>query len=134
MASLMDRTFIEYHGHPDSVVRIHYLLSQENGDEDLYVTEEMRPVYGGVCSKEFILFFGESLQYYIVEERGRVEQLMESGELRKSDVSVPEPEGRFGRINEMAISRSLGDYDVLERQLEEFYRMEHFNRQLFRLM
>lgn len=133
LAPLMDRTFIEYHGHPDSVVRIHYLLSQENGDEDLYVTEEMRPVYGGVCSKEFVLFFGESLQYYIMEERGRVEQLMESGELKKSETSAPEPEGRFGRINEMAVSRSLGDYDALEGQLEEFYRKEYLDRQLFRL-
>ena len=133
LAPLADRTFIEYHGHPDSVVRIHYLLSQENGDEDLYVTEEMRPVYGGVCSKEFVLFFGESLQYYIVEERGRVEQLMESGELRKSETSAPEPEGRFGRINEMAVSRSLEDYDALEQQLEEFCRREYLGRRLFQL-
>lgn len=133
LAPLTDRTFIEYHGHPDSVVRIHYLLSQENGDEDLYVTEEMRPVYGGVCSKEFVLFFGENLQYYIVEERGRVEQLMESGELSKSDVPDTETEGRFGRINEMAVSRSLEDYGALEEQLEEFYRKEYLGRQLFRL-
>lgn len=133
LAPIMDRTFIEYYGHPDSVVRIHYLLSQENGDEDLYVTEEMRPVYGGVFSKEFVLFFGESLQYYIMEERGRVEQLMESGELRKGDSDRPEQEGRFARIDDMAVSRSLRDYDALDQQLEEFYRTEYFNRQLFRL-
>lgn len=130
---IMDRTFIEYHGHPDSVVRIHYLLSQENGEEDLYITEEMRPVYGGICSKEFVLFFGESLQYYIMEERGRVEQLMESGELQKGDCVSPEQDGRFARINDMAVSRSLQDYDMLDKQMEEFYRTEYYNRELFQL-
>lgn len=133
LAPIMDRTFIEYHGHPDSVVRIHYLLTQENLEEDLYITEEMLHVCGGVCSKEFVLFFGESLQYYIMEERGRVEQLMESGRLQRSDAPAMEQEGRFGRINEMAASRSLQDYDALDRQMEEFYRAEYFNREFFRL-
>ncbi len=88
---------------------------------------------GGVCSKEFVLFFGESLQYYIMEERGRVEQLMESGRLQRSDVPALEQKGRFGRINEMAASRSLQDYDGLDGQMEEFYRTEYFNREFFQL-
>ena len=133
LAPIMDRTFIEYHGHPDSVVRIHYLLTQENREEDLYITEEMSPVCGGVFSKEFVLFFGESLQYYIVEERGRVEQLMESGRLQRSNVPALEQKGRFRRINEMAASRSLQDYDALDEQMEEFYRIEFFNREFFQL-
>lgn len=133
LAPIMDRTFIEYHGHPNSVVRIHYLLTQDNGDEDLYITEEMRHVYGGVFSKEFVLFFGESLQYYIMEERGRVEQLMESGELQKGDATEPEQDGRFARINDMTVSRGLRDYAMLDQQMEEFYRAEFYNRQLFRL-
>lgn len=133
LAPIMDRTFIEYHGRPDSVVRIHYLLTQENSEEDLYITEEMLPVCGGVFSKEFVLFFGESLQYYIVEERDRVEQLMESGRLLRGDVPALDQEGRFGRINEMAANRSLEDYDALERQMEEFYRTEYFNREFFQL-
>lgn len=133
LGSLMDKTIIEYHGHPDSVVRIHYLLTQEDGTGDIYVTEEMQPVYGGVCSKEFLLFFGESLHYYIVEERGRVEQLMESGKLQRSDTRTQEREGRFGRINDMVISSSLQDYDGLDQKLEAFYRTEYLNRQLFRL-
>ncbi|MDE7223287.1 MAG: hypothetical protein K2O34_05850, partial [Acetatifactor sp.] len=133
LGPIMDRTFLEYHGHPDSVVRIHYLLTQENREEDLYITEEMTPVCGGVCSKEFVLFFGESLQYYIMEERGRVEQLMESGRLQRSDVPALEQEGRFGRINEMTASRSLQDYETLDRQMEEFYRTEYYNREFFRL-
>ncbi|MCM1373725.1 MAG: DUF5717 family protein [Muribaculum sp.] len=133
LAPIMDRTFIEYHGHPDSVVRIHYLLTQENSGEDLYITEEMLPICGGVCSKEFVLFFGETLQYYIMEERGRVEQLMESGKLCRGDASALEHEGRFERINEMVTSRVLEDYDSLDRQLEEFYRTEYFNREFFQL-
>ena len=64
-------------------------------------------MYGGICGKEFILFFGETLQYYIMEERGRVEQLMESGELQKREWDGPEQDGRFARINDMAVSRSM---------------------------
>lgn len=133
LSSISDRTIIEYHGHPDSVVRIHYLLSSENSDEDIYVTEDMQPVYGGVFVKEFVLFFGESLQYYIVEERGRVEQLTESGKLQRDDRHSSEPGGRFGLVDRMVISRSLQDYETLEQMLGEFYRTEFLGRQLIKL-
>ena len=74
-----------------------------------------------------------SLQYYIMEERGRVEQLMESGELQKGDQPAREQEGRYARINDMAVSRKIRDYLALDQQMEEFYRTEYYNRQLFRL-
>ncbi len=67
LQELADKTIVEYHASFGNRARIHYVIFHENGESEEYASEYMREVYGGVCFKEFILFFGESLQYYITE-------------------------------------------------------------------
>lgn len=129
-----DKSIIEYRTRPGGKAKIHYVMMHDNGEADEYLTEYMRDVYGGVCFKEFVLFFGESLQYYITEEYEGQEQLTESGNLQKSDIVGQNHGCRYDMINDMIISKNLQDYDTLDRLLEEFYHKEYWNQQLFRLM
>ena len=109
------------------------MILHDNGDAGDYVSQYMREAYPGVYFMEFVLFFGESLQYYIVEETAWDEQLTESGSIQKSDV-VGEPIGsKYELINDMVISKSLQDYDTLDQLLQEYYRKEFFNERLFTL-
>ena len=66
---LSDKTIMEYRTKPQTKVCVHYAVLGENGEAEGYRSEYMREAYGGVCFKAFVLFFGESLQYYITEER-----------------------------------------------------------------
>jgi hypothetical protein len=93
----------------------------------------MREAYSGVYFKEFILFFGEQLQYYIMEEADGREELTESGTLQKNDFSDSAQESRFELINDMVISKSMQDYDTLDRLMEEYFKREYFNGELFKL-
>ena len=93
----------------------------------------MQETYGGVFFKEFILFFGESLQYYITEEKNGEEQLTESGTLQRSDIRGKEMESRYHLVNDIVISKTLQDYDTMEKLLEEYYRKEFFNSRFFKL-
>lgn len=128
---LADKTIIEYRAAPDSRACIHYVMIYESGESDEYKAEYMRDVYGGVCFKEFILFFGENLQYYITEERGGEEQLTESGTLQNADTGRSAGGGRYQLLNDIALSKALEDYDTMDNLLEEYHRKEFLNGQLF---
>jgi len=97
------------------------------------LTEPMREVCSGVCFKEFVLFFGENLQYYIMEECGGEEQLTESGNLQKSDIRGDAGDWRYEMINDIIISKTLEDYDTLDGLLDEYYRREYLYENLFEL-
>ena len=130
---MADKTIIEYHANPSARACIHYVMLHENGESDEYSSEYMKEIYGGVCFKEFILFFGESLQYYITEELNGDEQLTESGTLQKSDIRGSESDSRYHLVNDIVISKTLQDYDTMDNLLEEYYRKEFLNSRLFEL-
>lgn len=130
---LADKTIVEYHAAPGARACIHYVLIHENGEADEYRADYMREACGGVCFQEFILFFGESLQYYITEEREDGEQLTESGSLQKSDVRDSESDSRYHLLNDILLSKSLEDYETMDNLLEEYHRKEFLNGRLFEL-
>ncbi len=135
MTSVMDdRTIIEYRAKPGVRARIHYVMVHENGEPDEYVSEYMKEVYGGVFFKEFVLFFGENLHYYIMEECGEEEQLTESGNIQKSDIASGQGSNRYNLINDMIICKTLQDYDTLDSLIEEYYRKDYMNDVLFKLV
>lgn len=128
---MRDRTVIEYRSISGGRPRIHYVMLHDNGDADEYVSRYMQEVYPGVYSVDFVLFFGECLQYYIMEENEDGEQLTESGSIQKSDSVGGQPGSKFEMINDMAISKSMQDYDTLDHLLEEYCGREYLNEQLF---
>lgn len=130
---MSDKTIIEYRSRPGGKANIHYVVMNENGEADEYVHEPMGEVYNGVFFKEFILFFGESLQYYITEETGGEEQLTESGNLQKSDIVGEAHSSRYEMINDMVISKTLQDYDTMDDLMRDYCYKEYWNEELFRL-
>ena len=98
--------------------------------EGEYLKEEMNMVYPGVYYKEFILFFGETLHYYIMESKGEEEELRHSGVIHK-DEDAGTSLSRFDLINDITVSRNLQDYDAMEEALMEYYRRVFFNGKLF---
>ena len=130
---LRDKTIVEYTAKPGAKARIHYVIQKEEGDSGEYLSEYMRDVYGGVCTKEFVLFFGETLQYYVTEEADGEEQLTESDSVQKSEMDYVRQESRFDKINDVIISRTMEDYDALDEALEDYYRAEYYNSRLFTL-
>lgn len=130
---LADKTMIEYRTGPRTRVCIHYSVLRENGEADGYRSEYMKEVYGGVYCKEFVLFFGESLQYYITEENEGEEKLTESGTLQKSDDGGRDEDSRYRLINDIAVAKSLQDFDTMDDLLEEYYRKDYLGSRLFAL-
>lgn len=128
---LFDKIIIEYCGSSGSTVLIHYVIEQEQGEAGVYRTEKMHQVFGGVCFKEFQLFFGESIQYYITEENGDSSQLTESNILQKSDIENSEFDTKYDLVNDIVIGYTLQDYDTVDGLLEEYERTSYLTNNLF---
>ena len=132
---LKDRVVIDYKVRPGKLARIHYMMTHEDGEAGEYSSEYMRNICGGVCFKDFVLFFGENLQYYITEEEGEKAALSESGTLQKNDVGVHRGvTSKYELINDLVVCRTLQDYVRFDNLLEEYYKREYFNSELFRIM
>lgn len=130
---LADKTIIEYHAAPGNRAFIHYIMEKEPGEPGEYRTEEMTEVYGGVCFKEFQLFFGESIQYYIMEESENGSLLTESDTIQKSDIEKGMDNSRYSMVNDIAIAQTLQDYDTIDDLLTEYGRMSYMTQRLFNL-
>ncbi len=125
-----DKTIIEYRTDPNSKVTLHYII-EGNEDDDSYHTEEMKNMYGGVFSKEFILFFGENLQYYITEEKNGKESLTFSDSVSISDAIAESRESRYNLLNDMVVSKALQDDETLMKIMEEYVEAECFTDKVF---
>lgn len=129
----LDKTMVEYRTKPGARVMIHYLIQDEGSEEQEYTHEEMQDMFGGICVKEFILFFGEKLQYYITEESDTGEQITQSDSISKSDAGQEDPEGRFQILNDLMIGKTLHDYDTVSDLLLEYFKQDHMVEQIFSL-
>ena len=132
MEHLSDKTMLSYHTNPRTKVILHY-RRVGGWEEENFRREEFKEVYFGTYVKEFILFYGEEVQYYITEIIDDQEQLTGSGSLRKEEIKEGKKESRYQLINEMAIAGALSDYTSLEQMLEEYWKKEFIADQVFYL-
>ncbi|MDD6202279.1 MAG: DUF5717 family protein [Lachnospiraceae bacterium] len=129
--SISNMTLIEYKGNPDSKVIIHYVVGSKLSEETGYIREEMQNMYGGIFVKPFLLFFGETLQYYVTEEYANKEQLTESGTIQKSDALSDTLQDRYSMINDVAIADTLKDYSAAMHLIEEYEQKKYMTESLF---
>ena len=133
MEAFADKTFVSYKTAPGSRVVIHYLKSSHEKRNQGYCREEMKEVYFGVYVKEFVLFYGENLQYYITEEQENQEKMTKSGMVQKETHGEENGESRYRLIQEMAIGETLQDYDCVKQILEKYWQTEFVAEQVFYL-
>jgi len=134
MRQFMDKTMVEYRVREGNSAAIHYLLEKRGGQEGDYVKEEMQDMFGGICVKQFILFFGEHLQYYITETEDGKGHLTESGSCSRNDTGMEQSENRYNLLNDIAIGRNLHDYDTMEKLLKEYFEQDYLARELFSII
>ncbi len=129
MVQFIDKTMLEYRTKPDAHCKVHYRLDNDSDNE--YKVIEMRQMYDGIYVADFILFFGEQMQYYITEQNGEEEILTESGTIQKSDIVGGTLPGRFSLINDIMIGETLQDYDTVDSLIGEYFRKKFICDKLF---
>ena len=133
MEILTDKTLLSYKTEPGTRVVLHYMRIFGEEPEESFQKEEMKEVYAGVFVKDFILFFGEEIQYYITEEQENKEELTQSGRIQKEDNTEIAGQSRYQMIYEMSIGQTMEDYKTVDSLLEEYWKMEYISEQVFRI-
>ena len=106
---------IEYITNPNHKVEIHYIYGT-----DTYVDEDMKNVFEGIFVKENIMFFGEDIQYYITESDGDNEAVVESGNVKKTEILAENIEGCYDMLNDILLSLSLKDDSTAIELMKQF--------------
>ena len=96
-----------------------------------YRTSEMKEMFDGIYVTDFILFFGEQMQYYITEDGQEEGSLTESGTIQKSDITGGQSSSRYSLINDVMIGETLQDYDTVDALISEYFKKKFICEKLF---
>ena len=132
LRDLWDKTIVEYRASAEGTPRIRYRIFAD-GSQGEYFTKYMNRVCRGVYFDEFVLFFGEALEYSILEEKDGREVVRDSGLLQQSRETMVIAGSKYELLNKMLISKSLQEEDILKEQLQDYVRREFLTEELFPL-
>lgn len=130
---LDDKQFIEERFPAKARVTICYQIQKDNVSISEKKMEPMKNMYQGIFVKEFLLFYGESLRYYLlVEEEDNVYQTEET--VLEMEEIQPRGNSKYQLMNQMLIGRKLGQDKKTEEAMEQYLKGECVVDRLFRLM
>lgn len=121
-ASMQDKYYVEYRTNPKSRLVLHYTCRLE---EDELQEAEMEEAGYGIFVKELILFYGETLQYFITEETENSVEIVESRMVQQTDTEFGSGGTKYGKINEILMTQDLQDEKTLFALLEQYYKEEY---------
>ena len=126
---IMEQCYITYHSDPGKQVYLHYRSQQQ--DERDYITERMPNIFYGIHVKEFMLFYHETIQYYITEES---EENVKTTEIRclKNTCEPQEDGSNYQQINQMLKAMEQQEGDTLFTMMEDYLKKEHLVGECFR--
>ena len=128
-----DKVFIEERFRPESRVIIHYRLQNGEGGASEWISEPMKNMYHGIFVKEFLLFYGETLTYYL--------SVLENGEVRKTEtyqLSLVDLDTsgitRYKLLNKILAARKLGNEELMNQAVRQYLWQDAFVSELFSMM
>lgn len=128
---LYDKEFVEYRTKPGTHVTIHYCIGEQN---DRFFAEDMPDVYEGIYVKQFVIFFGETIQYYITEEVAGKREITQSSTISRHDLLGETEESRYHMLNEILLQKTLEDEDELRKKMLQYKGMNEVADNVFRLL
>lgn len=125
--SVENHTILEYRTLPDCEVWIHY-YSEEAKD---YMARKMRNVCHGIYTAEFVLFYGESLKYYITVDQKGERNVTESTELTLSREHGWKDNSNYGVLNNLMVCCEMQEDETLSELAVDYYVKKKLNKSIF---
>lgn len=130
-SSVENKTILEYRTDPSYEVYVHYL--PDSGSSD-YKTEKMINSCQGIFIHEFLLFYGETIKYYITEEKQGVVNVTESRELTLSPEHAWRDDSPYGILNNIMICHEMQEEKTLKELAVDYYVQKKLNESIFMTM
>ena len=95
-----------------------------------YVSEDMIQVFGGLYIKSFVLFYGEKINYYIMEVKGEDTTITSSEEHILDDRGINTSLTRYGRLNDLLVCSDMKE-DTISNLITDYYVNNEMVKELF---
>jgi hypothetical protein len=128
-----DKAFIEKRLPPGRRVMIHYRVQQGNHGPDVWRSEPMKDVYHGIYVKELLLFYGETVFWYLTEGEGKNERKLEENSIRVTSMDT-RGESRFKLLNRIIKERSEGRAQDADKTTDRYLLRDEYVSTFFTLM
>ena len=127
---MKDKYYVEYHTDPKKDVRINYsFIGTETADS--FKEEPMHDIGFGIYVKEFILFYGEVLQYFITENNDENNIITESREVTLGPEHFGSEECRYHHINLIITAKEMNDEKTVIKLIENYQFNDYAIKRLF---
>lgn len=130
---MLDKFIIEYKATPSNRVFMHYIIEKGDHNEKSYVVKEMNEVCQGVFTFEHVMFYGESLQYYISEEGFEEKIISESKNIFIGEEESIKDNTRYGLLNSMMLCREVGEDTTLLDLASDYCMKIRLNEEMFEI-
>ena len=120
---------IEHHCKPHTHVMISYRLRNQD-----FHQEEMSQVYPGYYQKEFLLFFGEVLEYSIHEMRDEKDFTVRSGSIENCEFTGTKEQCFYDCVNEILYQNAIGEHTVAVNKLHDLMQKRLWIKENFGLL
>ena len=127
-----DKIFVEKHFAPGTRVVIHYQLLEEGQETSGWVSEPMKDMFQGIFVKEFLLFYGETLTWYLTVTENGTEQDTDREQISLTDVDTA-GSTRYKLLNQILAAKKLGNKELMEKAVKKFLWQDAFTSELFSL-
>lgn len=127
---ITDKVIVDYRTNPGSKVSISYTIGNEVEETQLIV-EPMSNVLSGVYIKDFTLFYGDKLNYYINETRDEETITSEGHKIEVTDSSVYKDGSRHSMLNHILMAEENGDQRGYNETVEKFASKKQISETVF---
>lgn len=127
---MRDKYYVEYHTEQGRKVRIHYCFVEAENDEG-FADEDMKDIGFGIYVKEFILFYGEAMQYYITELGTDQNIITESREVSLEPELYGCEENRYHQLNLIITAKKMDDEKTVIKLIENYALNDYAVKRLF---
>ena len=120
---IADKCFIEYRTVPGATVTIHYKYTDDPAVP--YSVRNMEMMVDGVYVAAYTLFSKEFLYYYITSSENDKDYVENEKKYLRDSIDYQEYHGRFSDINDIIMSKDMGDYATM-RKFYRSYRVREY--------
>ena len=128
-----DKLFVQIQEHPSSRVILHYRRTEAGVEAQDWISEPMRNVYEGIFVKEFLLFYGETIVWYM--------SVLEGGEIRRTEEETwtmtdagTEGTTKYRLLNRMLEAREREDAVCLRKTAEQYLLQSRCTAELMEML
>ena len=127
-----DKVFIEEVISPTAEVILYYCMGRDE-EQAKYIREPLLRTYHGIFTREFLLFYGEQLSWYMTirDDDMEIETPVRTITMNKT---TQEAGSKYQMLNQMLADRRLDREEILEKTMDRYLRREQLIEDTFTLV